>query len=381
MRRIKYLCYYNGFSNLQQRNYPLPAKNKMDYIIRTINNQGVGVDLVSCASADNTNFECQKNKRLEEGMNSLTLFRSIGGKNKFYVLLDLILIRVQLVLYLLFRVRSGEEVIVYHSMGYAYILYLVGKLKKIRYIGEIEELYQDVSKKSEWSQRAEHKFIDYCKKYIFPTQLLNERVNKDNKPYCIVHGNYKMEPQLGMGLFDDNLIHIVYGGTLDPRKGSVDAIKAAQHLPSNYHLHILGFGSPQQIEIVKRAIAETKEDNCAKVSYEGVKEGKEFIAFLQNCKIGLATQDPQASFTSTSFPSKVLTYLSNGLRVVSIDIPSIRNSSVSELISFYDSQDEKSIAKAIMEVCIEKDGYMENARILNGLDKSFAKEIGQILAL
>ena len=74
------------------------------------------------------------------------------------------------------------------------------------------------------------------------------------------------------------------------------------------------------------------------------------ISFLQKCDIGLSLQNPEASFNMTSFPSKILSYLSNGLRVVSIRIPAIEQSSVGDLLYFYDIQTPEAIANRIKSI-------------------------------
>lgn len=380
MRRIKYICYYNGFSNKQNRNYPLSAKNKIDYIICTCNQLGVGVDLVSCASAMGDNLEVQKYTKIIENDNSLTLFASIGGSKKLLVLLDLIVVRIQLMLYLLFKTKRKEQVLVYHSMGYALILYLIGRLKGIRYIGEIEELYQDVSQKSRLSRYSEYKFINYCETFIFPTIFLNERLNIKSKPFIIVHGIYRMVPKVDNRIFNGRKIHVVYAGTLDARKGSLDAIGAARFLPENYHIHILGIGTPEEVQKIKQIVTNANVEGCATVSYDGVLDGQDFIEFIQSCSIGLVTQDLKASFTSTSFPSKVLTYMSNGLSVVSIDIPTIRQSAVGSLIYFYKHQDAKTIAATILTASCSLDNYNKCSKVLRTLDCEFHVSLQTILS-
>lgn len=78
--------------------------------------------------------------------------------------------------------------------------------------------------------------------------------------------------------------------------------------------------------------------------------GEEYIRFIQSCDIGLSTQNPDAAFNATSFPSKILSYLSNGLRVVSIRIPAIEGSDVGDKLFYYDEQTPKQIADAILSV-------------------------------
>ena len=69
--------------------------------------------------------------------------------------------------------------------------------------------------------------------------------------------------------------------------------------------------------------------------------------FIQKCDIGLSSQNPDGQYNTTSFPSKVLMYLSNGLSVVSIDIPVLRDSKVTKCIFYAKSKEGKDIAEAL----------------------------------
>ncbi len=55
-----------------------------------------------------------------------------------------------------------------------------------------------------------------------------------------------------------------------------------------------------------------------KITYDGAFYVKKYYEFLQKCHIGLSTQNPYEPFNNSSFPSKVLVYMANGLRVVSV---------------------------------------------------------------
>ena len=137
----------------------------------------------------------------------------------------------------------------------------------------------------------------------------------------------------------------------DPRKGgAVAAVDAAEFLDENYHIHVIGFGSDIEIKYLKEEIVRVSNKTKCVVSYDGLKHGDEYIRFIQSCDIGLSTQNPDAAFNATSFPSKILSYLSNGLRVVSIRIPAIEGSDVGDKLFYYDEQTPKQIADAILSV-------------------------------
>lgn len=369
-KRIKYFSYYGCGEAIRQRDNSPAADSKTDYIISVLNHCGYAVDHVSRASSS-----CQRylsgyvEKR---GENTLRYFSSFRHGRGVLRVLNRWFMNVQLFMWCMFNVKRGEQVIVYHSLGYDALFIRLFQWRKVRIIGEIEEIYQDVCRQKKSQARNEYRFIDICSKYIFPTSLLDDKLNVAHKPSVIVHGVYTAEPIVEQK-FDDGKIHVVYGGTLDPNKGGAAAAAAAAFLPKNYHIHICGFGDPAQIE---RVVRETSKQAEATVTFEGELKGEAYKRFIQRCHIGLSTQDPKAAFNATSFPSKILVYLSNGLKVVSIRIPAIEQSAVADCLFFYDEQTPQKIAEAIEKaVKVEQSG--EN--VLKMLDETFKEQMQKLI--
>lgn len=114
------------------------------------------------------------------------------------------------------------------------------------------------------------------------------------------------------------------------------------------------------------------------VTYEGCLSGEEYIRFIQSCDIGFSTQNPDAAFNATSFPSKILSYMANGLRVVSIRIPAITTSAIGDYMYYYDEQTLEQIAEAVMEIDLS-DGY-DGRKIIEQLDKKFKRDMEELLS-
>ena len=300
---------------------------------------------------------------------------SIGSPFRCIRALNVIILNVYLLFYLLFRVKTNDIVVVYHSYAYATAMVLAHKIKKLSYILEVEEIYQDVFHMSNRLQRAEYDVFRRAVAYIFSSTLLNDKVNVENKPAAVSHGTYRTEKDRGVK-FTDGKIHVAYAGTLNPKKGSL-AAAGLSYLPSNYRVHILGHGSSNLIQRLKEKVLSHKVVDGAQVSYDGFFSGEEYIRFIQACDIGLCTQDPDASFTFTSFPSKILSYMANGLRVVSVSIDAVKFSAVGDMITYYDEQTPESIAKAIMSVDMSQP-YDSRKRIAE-LDRKFQIELKQLI--
>lgn len=376
MEKIIYVGYYNSLNNNQKRNTVLAATNKMNYIIEALDKKFQVVVLSVSGSKENKSYPLTKENLYNKSKLILLPTRKYG--NVFQRIIQRVLIKYSLIKYILTNTNQNTKVIVYHSLGYLNTIKFLKKIKKFDLILEVEEIYADVIN----NKKIRKKEIDFFKnadKFIFSTKLLDEEVNKENKPYIIIHGTYKVEEQKSSKFRDkDGKIHIVYAGTFDPRKGGgAAAAAAAEFLNENYHMHILGFGSQKDIDNMKKIILEISKKTKCTITYDGLKSGDEYINFIQSCDIGLSTQNPDADFNGTSFPSKILSYMSNGLRVVSINIPAIKGSDIGEYMYYYERQTPKEIAKAIKKIDINDD---YNARkVIFNLDKKFTKDLFEIL--
>ena len=344
---IFYIGFYNPKDKINNDRELFPAaQTKMYSIIETLEELNYKIHLISMNSTIGKNNEKSVFMSITDKVD-LKFFYAFSKRNKLYQILNFVYLRMQFL----------KKII-----GFNLIL-------------EMEEIYADVMDDEE----TKHKELEYAKisdAYIFSTEMLNKQVNKNKKPYVVINGTYKVEESREK-LFQDEKIHVVYAGILDPRKGAGLAVEAAFFLSEKYHVHILGFGSIQDIQLIKDKILKIDSNCLAEITYEGLLSGEEFIEFIQSCDIGLCTQNPDSTFNNTSFPSKILMYLSNGLRVVSINIPAIRTSKVNSLLYYYDVQTPENIAKTIMNVDLN---HEYNSRLLiSKLNFEFKNELKKLL--
>jgi len=375
MKEIKYIAYYDTLDNKKEnRNYVLAATNKMDYIISTLNKVGFKVRVISASATKNKRGYKGKLIKLDNG-NYLKLFRTFRWGNKLNRIISIFSMRLFLFFYLIINIKKNENVFVYHSLGYISLINLVKKIKKFNLILEIEEIYADVIG-CERARKKEYKLFNQASAFIFPTELLNEKLNKKNKPYVIVYGTYQTEESRKCR-FNDGKIHCVYAGTFDPRKGGAFAAAAAEFLDERYHIHILGFGTEKdKCDLLKTINEISTKTNCG-ITFDGLLSGEDYIRFIQSCDIGLSTQTPDADYNDTSFPSKVLSYMANGLRVVSIRIKTLEISELNNFLYYYDKNTPEAIAEAIKNLNIN-DAY-SSREVLEKLDKKFTENVNDLL--
>lgn len=373
---MKYVAFYDTPENkAENRSYQLSAVNKINYICTVLNRLGHHVEIISPSVTENRRGCMGKTVVLSEGV-SLKLFACLGMGSLPKRILRRVLGRLRLFWELTVHTRKGETVIVYHSASCAATVALARKLRGFRLILEAEEIYADVTGR-EQDRKWEYRLFEAADAFLFPTALLNDKINAAGKPHVLIHGTYQVEQQRKEKLFHDGKVHCVYAGTLDPRKGSVMAAAAAEFLPEGYHIHILGFGTEEETRNM-RELTEALSGKCAcGISFDGLLSGEDYIRFIQSCDIGLSPQDPDAAFNATSYPSKILSYMANGLRVVSIRIPAIAHSAVGSWLHFYDRQTPEEIAKAILSVDLH--GSEDPRTTIETLSQTFEKEMAELL--
>lgn len=375
MSYISYLGYYDiADSDNQNRNIVPASTNKMTYICAAMNQADHDTEIISASGSLNRScyLGCIKNVLPRT---SLRLFPTWGHGCPLRRVLSRWWTLLNMFVYLLVHVKRRQNVIVYHSLGYMEWVKLLKKLKDFHLILEVEEIYGDVTD-SPKTARQEKEFFKIADAYIFPTQLLDQNINTNGKPSVIIHGTYQVEAPR-KECFNDNKIHVVYAGTLDPRKGGAIVTESASLLNDKFHIHILGFGSQQDIHEMKDLVKKYSIPGHATLTYDGVLFGEDYIKFIQKCHIGMSTQNPDAAFNATSFPSKILSYLANDLRVVSIRIPAIESSAVGDMMYYYDNQTPDAIAQAIINVDVTN-SYNSRKRITE-LSKQFVQSLDKLL--
>lgn len=377
-KKIKYVAFYtNKYLKKENRIHILSATNKIDYICSALNRNGYDIEIISPSWTENTSGFFKGNIKPLSDRIKLKTFDSFGGQNKIQKVIKYLFSLIQLFFYLLVNTKKDEPIIVYHSV----ILFLPIKFAKFfrrfKLILEVEEIYQDVVEFSKRMKHNEYIFFKMADKYIFSTELLNEKLNLTNKPYTIIYGTYQVEEEQKFK-FEDDKIHVIYAGTFDPRKGgALAAAAAAEYLPKNYHVHIIGFGSKEEINHIQDTIKEVLKKTEATITYNGLLKGEEYIRFLQKCDIGLSTQIPDAAYNETSFPSKILSYMANGLRVVTVRIKAIEMSAIGNAVYYYEEQTPESIAKAILSVNIEEP--YDSRSLIKKLGVRFDMDIKKLL--
>lgn len=376
MKTIKYIAYYNTNDNLEERVVFPSASSKINTISNSIGEMGLKVDILSFSNTTS----CKQNspKTVKQISNNVRLVLQKGYRRggKIRNKISGLLFKMSFWLYCFKNIKKGDTVIAYHSTNYIEFLKWIKRLKKIKLILEVEEIYGDVSNAQKMRQK-EYSLFPFADAYIFPTIMLNDKVNTNNKPYVVINGTYDLAKEMSVQRPNEQ-IKCVYAGTLDEIKGgALNAVLCAQYLDERYKICIIGRGSEEEKNSLNKQIAKVNELSDCNVVYDGEKSGDEFLEYLQSCHIGLSTQNTEKEYNNTSFPSKILTYFSNGLRVVAGRCENFETSHIGDMLYYYDGNDPKSIANAIKSINFN-DEYFPRERLVN-LKNRFNNDIYNLI--
>lgn len=376
MKKVKYVGFYDveNFA-FEKRVKSLAAVNKMNYIASAFVNAGCDVEIVSPSwSANIDGFYKGRKTILSENI-SLKMGPTFGANNFFTRKIRILLSWIWLFFYLIRSIKKNEKIVVYHAMMLIPPILYAQKIKKFKIVLELNEIYQDVTDYNLKFKKKEMQIIDKSEFYILSTELLQSKICC-KKPFLINYGNYRIEEKVH-ATFNDK-IHVVYAGIIDKYKaGAFNTFDCAQFLSEKYIIHIIGFGNDEDIVELQKRIRENNKNNECKVIFDGLKTSQEYIDYVSKCHIGLSTQSPGPEYNNTSFPSKVLSYLSMGLNVVSVNIEVMKKSKIGHLLYYYDENTGKSISDAILKINVN--AYYDNKKALIELDEKFIKDIKIIL--
>lgn len=369
MGRVYYVSYY---TDKETAGAFVAANDKINYITEKLVENGFKTEIVSAFGEKSPKKIKAERRTLGCGAVLQTFdvmpYRGIAGR-----FIRLAKIRRGLENYILENAKEDDIVLIYHSLGYAKLYKRFKNKLKSKLIIETEEIYSDASRTGEKAVQKEIKNLAFADGYLFSAAELNDIVNKEKKPFVVLNGVCREEKRLIAAKSGDK-IRVVYAGTLDKNKGGAEiAVRAAEFLPEKYEIIILGGGTDEEIENIRTLADKTNKKSVCSVVYGGVKFGEDYKKAIQSADIGLCTQNPEADFNSSSFPSKILSYLSNGLIVLSAKIPAVEKSAVGKSVYYYDKQTPQSIAEAIMKIDVKNNNRQNE--LITFLDKRFSYEL------
>ncbi|WP_204206209.1 MULTISPECIES: glycosyltransferase [Staphylococcaceae] len=379
---IKYIGFYDIENSVSDRVSNMAAIKKMDYITNSLIKIGFNVEIISPSwMGPDSKVKIEKKQVTKKNENCrVTRCFSWYTKSKISEKIKIIYSLTWLFLYLLLNVKKGESIFVYHVEWLSYPIRMAKFIKKFELILEVEEVYSKVWKKSKFLEQMEDKLIKSGDKYLFVSDDLRKTFDIEDEKCIVLYGAYNLFEFEYIPTSNKNNIDLIYAGSIDQTKGGAfKSLDIIQGLPTNYKLHILGSGNQKNIKkLIEKIDKINKSKNEESCYYAGVLHGSSFNNYLMKCDIALNPQHA-GEYMGTAFPSKIISYLSHNLHVVSTPIKSIKSSKIKDYINFADDDQTTSFIKAIEDINLSEENQAMN--IIKKLDENFLRDLDNLLKL
>jgi hypothetical protein len=236
-----------------------------------------------------------------------------------------IFFRIPFCIYVCFKY---DKLIIYHSNGF-YYYFPVFIFFRNKIVIQVNEIYSNVLG-NKLSIFLERMYINCFKKLIVSNIHLKENWFSGKK--VLVRGGYFRQSVISL-VESNRLKNYIYVGSIDNYKmGNLNILlDLVNFIPTNINLYLCLIISDEDFVKVKNAIG-TKQNVYI---FRDVNDG-DLKKHYSICKYGLVLQDSNKSFNLTSFPSKVFSYLNNGLIPVAQKNQSFLKSEINNLFAYID---------------------------------------------
>ena len=374
---MKFVCEHSiPVKNKENRYFTLSSNDKLDYVISVINACGEDVEIISASYTTNkAGFFKSRIDRFSRN-NYVISAPTFGTHSSVGKVFQRIFALCWLTWYLLSNCHRKETVFVYHSVATAFTMLILEKIKKIKIVNEVEELFYQLSGiKNGWRIKLEKKIIAKSCAFIFASNELNSICNKNKKPYIVINGNYNVNSDYVQNKYDAK--RFVYAGLIEVDKVAFKCLNIAMYLPMGYEIHIIGYGNKRDIECLIKKIEIINSYGKCKVFYDGIKRDEEYIRYLQQFKFGLCPLTSNSSYQNACFPSKISSYMANGINVITTANTVLKNSAYGPYINFVKDDNPKSFAEMILG--LNEKNCRDTKKIVKKLDVECKRKMRMFL--
>jgi len=264
-------------------------------------------------------------------------------------------------LHVLRHTQSGDIVLIdNYELIYVLAAYFTNFFRRVTFVLEYEDGKHliDRSWNALFSRTAEWMGRRLIRAAILAHPELGKRLPA-SVPTVLVPG-FVPESDRQKGNFEGGPVHFLYSGSLDSTRG-VDLLLETLPLlpPSGWHLHVSGAGI---LEKLVEKVAHDRRWN-ANVTFHGSLPGDAYADLIQKCNVGLNCQRASDPISHVTFPSKIFSYLSAGLLVLSS-----RASNVPEICgdacSYVEEETPASLAAAMRRIIEDYPALSKHARAM-----------------
>ena len=353
------------------------AITKMNYIISALKKAQYNVTILATGETQNR-FFCYYHlkKVIIDKQQDIVYLHTFG--TPFYILrlAARFWTWTQMIYYFLFKVKSNDIILVYHSPLYKWPVKIASFFKNIRLYFEVDEIYNATTYKNATKINNEINYLKNANGYILVNDLMDQLINLQHKPNIICYGDYSYK-DIPEKKHNHKIIRLVYAGLIGNQQTDVFlAINAMKHLSADYQLDIAGYGHNEDIAFLKNNIDETnKLLGRTAIHFHGLLKGAAYLSLLSACDIGLCTRILPDHLSNYTFPSKVLVYLGSNLIPLCSPLTCIKKSKINESVVYCEKVNPESVADAVRTIDIANKA---NANILKILDNQFVLDLQRL---
>ncbi len=265
---------------------------------------------------------------------------------------------------------------------YASVALKICKKYKIKVVGIVTDLPQDIKKKKfniieSYYVKQYLNNIKQCDNYVFLADQMKEKIDVTNKPYIVIEGLCDSSIKLDKTkITRENTI--LYTGSIHKRYGIKMLIDAFSKINNhNWKLKICGIGDME---------SELKNISHENIEYLGSIPNQEACELQKKVKLLINPRPTNEDFVKYSFPSKNIEYMTSGTPMLTTVLPSmpkeyydyvylLKNESVdgfaktiSEIIQKPDDELEKMGENAQKFILINKNNKVQTKKIIEFLN-------------
>ena len=274
------------------------------------------------------------------------------------------------------HLHPDQIIVLYHSYLWIFLIPLL-KLTKAKIILQVNEIFYNAGSHKSYIYKAlERKMFSIVDAFIISSKEVLPFINISpvNKKIIGEIPGPIIKPLLSSNPSSGNKTRLVYAGIIDSnnKRGAFISIDLAKKLDdSNYQIDIYGYGDNQSLNMLITEIKTNNKISRSKVNFHGSVPPKNLPNILKKYDIGLAIQDRRASFSESSFPSKILTYMSAGLSVIATPTSAVLSWDHKDLIYVYKDKGLDDLKEYIKRF----NKYEVNSNNAKNLDYLIKKDI------
>lgn len=261
--------------------------------------------------------------------------------------------------------KQHDGCIIYDAAYVSIIPFIVfaNFFKKVKTIAVFSDVYNymyDVDTKNTNYQllsKISRKLMKYCYQktygYVFLSKQMNDLINKNNKPYCVIEGIADSQNINNQVIEKYSKKIIMYAGALRCEYGLEILLKGFM----NYHnddVELWIFGLGDYLEEIKKM---SKLDK--RIKYQGVKDNHEITKIEKQVTLLVNPRPSNLEFTQYSFPSKLMEYMSSGSAVLTTKLPTIPKE-YHDYLYYIDEETKNGITKSLEKVLSKNISELEN---------------------